>query len=380
MNTMEEKKAVEEEGKGPEKPQIIKVKLSGSEHPVATLSQETDPGGLSLVCPFPSLRLDTPIEVQVPSADGSVTLRQARLRKIGVMVDPEIGLPRMSLRVEFVPDVEPVSKVEPIPEVECTSPKLSEQPAVEGAWTVGEITELKDEDPPWSIQAAEFTLPEEYIALKPKKGRHLGSMVFSAVALIVAVCLGGFGLYQARVIDPQGIRAWIEGLDMVRHQAGLAFKDLMTPAQQPQAILVSRTASVMKPVVKEPLQIKTAGFTLETPVAPEPVASENVLAPTDQASASQPVDKGPDILLKTKWPVEYAKAYRLKSPNGVVIDVPGAISPWKDGYVRLSHPFVKCAKVAHIEGGVRFILYTEGEDLPNFTIGYKAQGVSIRLL
>ena len=127
------------------RPRVIKVKLAGAEHPVNTLAQIEDPTGLSLICPFPSLKLDMAIDVQMPVETGDVASRPGRLRKIGVVYDPEVGLPKISLRVEFAPE-----QAEAVPADET----LGEP---EDSWTVADLGEDETEDPPWSIAPAEFT-------------------------------------------------------------------------------------------------------------------------------------------------------------------------------------------------------------------------------
>ena len=84
-------------------------------------------------------------------------------------------------------------------------------------------------------------------------------------------------------------------------------------------------------------------------------------------------------MLPTRWPVEYASGYRIRDPNGVVIDVPGGLVK-KEGFLEAAkdHAMIRSIKSIQRETGARFIVYVRGE-LPRFMTSPKGTGVALRL-
>ena len=107
----------------------------------------------------------------------------------------------------------------------------------------------------------------------------------------------------------------------------------------------------------------------------------SLLLANSQESNEDEVDQEESIafVLPTKWPVEYATSYRLKDPNGIVVDVPGGLVK-KEGWLDLEieHPMLRSVKCIQRETGARFIVYVNG-DIPRYATAPKPIGVSVRL-
>jgi len=99
------------------------------------------------------------------------------------------------------------------------------------------------------------------------------------------------------------------------------------------------------------------------------------------AESEEPVvsDNEVSLMLPTRWPAEYANAYRLRDPNGVVIDVPGGLVK-REGWLNIAagHPMVKSVKAVQRETGARFVIFVNG-DLPRFMTAPRAAGISVKL-
>jgi hypothetical protein len=118
----------------------------------------------------------------------------------------------------------------------------------------------------------------------------------------------------------------------------------------------------------------------------EPIASPAMVEVAD-------VDPGPEvvgdevantpdditILLPTRWRAEYANSYRLRNPNGVVVDVPGGLVR-REGWLETGngHPMIRSVKAVQRETGARFIVFVHGE-LPRFLTAAKPGGIALRL-
>ncbi|MBN2673527.1 MAG: AMIN domain-containing protein [Deltaproteobacteria bacterium] len=79
---------------------IIKLKINGSSRIVNTIEDQKTGRGVSLVCPFPALEVDIPI--QFTNRDGEEC--EGSIHRIGVEDDPETGLPKLRLSVRSAKD------------------------------------------------------------------------------------------------------------------------------------------------------------------------------------------------------------------------------------------------------------------------------------
>jgi len=380
------------------KENIVKLRFDGEKRSVNCFADEIDKKGMTLLCPFPSLKLDTAVEIQA-SAGPDNRVRSARLRKVGVRYDQEFDMPRMSLRVDMVDENEG------------------------GDWITGDIFEQEEEDPPWMMEQGDILSPEVIMkSLPSKKSRWLNIMI-SAIAILLAFGFGSWSVLRANILDIDAVHAWITGRDIVRIKSKSSVST-MALAEEASPVTSETSVKNTDPLIEE----ASAGFPVPYPSrgvpfikgsatgsgnltsnaenspeaeseeenidekstadqhdlnADEEVYAENstgVLSDEEYNShEAEDENHGPNIILKTKWPVEYAKTYRLKNPSGVVVEIPGAISPHRDGPIKINHPNVSLARVWHVEGGVRYVLYTEGEDLPRYSVDYGPRGVILKI-
>jgi hypothetical protein len=120
---------------------------------------------------------------------------------------------------------------------------------------------------------------------------------------------------------------------------------------------------------------------VEEPVVAQPLTGDVVQdeAPAAVASESSAREEEDTIVLPTRWPAEYANAYRLRNPNGVVVDVPGALVA-REGWLDIGeHAMVRSVKAMQRETGARFVVYVNGE-LPRFMTAPKTTGIALKLV
>jgi hypothetical protein len=70
--------------------------------------------------------------------------------------------------------------------------------------------------------------------------------------------------------------------------------------------------------------------------------------------------------------------YPLKSPAGLVVDVKGAL-PLQEGNQPVNRPGIKKVKAVSRESGARFIIYFEGDEVPDFQVLPAGSTLEIRL-
>jgi len=365
---------------------IVKLRFDGEQRSVNCIADGIDERGMTLLCPFPSLKLDTAVEIQA-SAGPDSSVRKARLRKVGVRYDQELDMPRMSLRVDIVDEEEG------------------------GEWITGDIFEQEEEDPPWMLEKGEIISPEAIIQSLPEKKSRWLNIIVSGIAIMLAFGFGSWAVLRANLVDIDAVQAWITGRDIVRSRSSvstIAMAEETKPltrepaVQKKERVLQEASEEFPEPYPSRGVPFLEASSSLEksvketdgeveekTETAPENPGINEVVQGEDAQDVltataftddeAEEDDHGPNIILKTKWPVEYAKTYRLKNPSGVVVEIPGAISPHRDGPIRINHPNVSLARVWHVEGGVRYVLYTEGEDLPRYSVDYGPRGVILKI-
>jgi hypothetical protein len=117
--------------------------------------------------------------------------------------------------------------------------------------------------------------------------------------------------------------------------------------------------------------------------SPDPINEAPMQAQVQESAEASPDTTTPieaNILLPTRWPVEYATAYRVRDPAGVVVDVPGGLVK-REGALnyRNQTPLVRSAKAIQRETGARFIIFVHGDELPRFITTPQSNGVSLRL-
>ncbi|MBW2261868.1 MAG: PilZ domain-containing protein [Deltaproteobacteria bacterium] len=103
---------------------------------------------------------------------------------------------------------------------------------------------------------------------------------------------------------------------------------------------------------------------------PEPVAAVDVPQPAETT--------GSGFYLSVSGEVTGYDYYALKSPPGLVVDVKGAL-PLKEGTQPVNRPGIKKVKAVSRESGARFIIYFDGEKVPDFQVLPAGSSLEVRL-
>jgi hypothetical protein len=401
---------------------VVRLKVEGSTSAVNTLRDQHTARGMSLVCPFPALEVDIP--VRFGKAEESMT--SGTIHRIGVEDDPESGLPRLRLsvrvretratvvaspsislldeasRTTHAPDANAQTDLDILSGAEFEDIHLDDV-IDEGCLELGEVrTEADDEHtipcpPPLPAAAEPAWVGCDEIALpahlgereRTRRRRRLGS--FAAWAFIFGLAAGGvYVLGKAKVVDFGFLRDAVAGFEM----SGASAAD--GARLEPIAFVDSAAARSVSAVASDPVGAATGWethvdvateVTAETPdLEPEiepgfPETEPMVEAPIAAApTVAAPAEEEDTITLPTRWPAEYASAYRLRNPNGVVVDVPGALVA-REGYIDVGdkHPMVHSVKAMQRETGARFVVYVNGE-LPRFITAPKGNGIALKLV
>ena len=410
---------------------VVRLKVEGATTAVNTLRDQQTARGMSLVCPFPALEVDIP--VRFGKAEDAMT--QGTIHRIGVEDDPESGLPRLRLSVRIrepratvvaspskslldeasrtthAADANAQTDIDILSGAEFEDIHLDDV-IEETCLEIGEVrVEEEDEhtipvppplpaaaEPAW-VACGEIALPARFgDRERTRRRRRLGS--FAAWAFIFGLAVGGvYVLGKAKVVDFGSIRDAIAGFEL----SGSSAAD--DARLEPIAFVDSAAGRSASAVAGDPIGAATGWEThVEVPTAvaaeapafdleDEPVFSEAqpewsapaepaplVVEPADAQPAAAPVEAEDTITLPTRWPAEYASAYRLRNPNGVVVDVPGALVA-REGWIDVGtdHPMVRSVKAMQRETGARFVVYVNGE-LPRFITAPKGNGIALKLV
>jgi hypothetical protein len=142
--------------------------------------------------------------------------------------------------------------------------------------------------------------------------------------------------------------------------------------KQAAADAMVKKVSTASPVLPTPIDAKDEVFNQEAPSVPADTLPKETSA--DDTEYEEVV-----LVLPTRWPVEYASAYRLRDPKGVVVDVPGGLvknEGWLD--LHMEHPMIRSVKAIQRETGARFMILINGKT-PRFMTHPKTGGVAVRL-
>lgn len=379
--------------------EIIKLRVDGASNTVNTLYDEHPNRGVSLICPFPALEVDVPIRF---GKGGSGEMEEGALHRISVEEDPQTGLPRLRLSIR---------KNEERLAVEKESPR---------------VADLNEDDEPAWADCDEFPLPEEFLERSRTRRRYKMASRAAWIAVIVLFVAGGFILERAGVIDLSAVRSRIAGFsldetlsaprsDALNEKTEQA-KLLTVPALSEQKAEISEKKAPEPELEEPPQAAKPAPEIPHAPAAPSeapptaladaetaaqvritevaglagtPVVEEGLEAESGEIPSSEPKEETEGepnqdensvrVFLPTRWPVEYATGYRVRDPNGIVIDVPGGLVK-REGWLESAkaHPMIRSIKAIQRETGARFIVYVNGT-LPRFMTNPLAQGVALRL-
>lgn len=411
----------EMKGSGSIGAEVVRLKIDGATAVVNTLRDQSTARGMSLVCPFPALEVEIP--VRLGRGEGAMT--QGTIHRIGVEDDPESGLPRLRLSVR-TPDTRSTivgspsdslldeagrlargavanaetdldvlsdtgfesDPAEGMVDAEKTDPEIARPPLDAAAPAEEENVVRIAPDPEWA-GCGEIALPDR-LRERERSRRRRRLSGFAAWAFIFGTAAGGvYVLGKAKVVDFDSVRDAISGFHMSKvasvEEARLdpiAFVD-STASGSVQAVAgdtagASTGWETHAEAAEEPAVEPVGGApVVEAPVGGAPVVEASVVeAPVVEASA---VEEEDTIVLPTRWPAEYANAYRLRDPNGVVVDVPGALVT-REGWLEVGeHRMVRSVKAMQRETGARFVVYIEGE-LPRFMTAPRTTGIALKLI
>jgi hypothetical protein len=408
---------------------VVRLRVDGATAAVNTLRDQHTARGMSLVCPFPALEVDIP--VRFGKADDSMV--QGTIHRIGVEDDAESGLPRLRLSVRIretrstvvvspskslldeasrttrAPDANAQTDLDVLSGAEFEVIRI-EDIVDEKELEIGEVradaaeeerATVKDAPPPlpaasepaW-VGCGEIALPAQFgDRERTRRRRRLAS--FAAWAFIFGIAAGGvYVLGKAKVVDLGVVRDAIAGFDLSAAPASEVAQ------LEPIAFVDPGAGASVSAVASEPSGAATGWEThveavadpateLATPAfepAPEEAAVDATTAPVPEpapaVAVAAPTESGEEdtITLPTRWPAEYASAYRLRNPNGVVVDVPGALVA-REGWIEIGdgHPMVHSIKAMQRETGARFVVYINGE-LPRFITAPKGNGIALKLV
>jgi hypothetical protein len=407
--------------------EVVRLKIEGATAAVNTLKDQHTARGMSLVCPFPALEVEIP--VRFGKAEDSMV--QGTIHRIGVEDDPESGLPRLRLSVRVrearatvvaapseslldeasgathAPDANAQTDLDILSGSEFEEIRLED--IVDETLVLSEVraegdasTTVPDVVPPplpaaaepaW-VACGEIALPARLgDRERTRRRRRLAS--FTAWAFIFGLAAGGvYVLGKAKVVDLSSIRNAIAGFELS------GSSDSNGARLEPIAFVDSAATRTVSAVASEPVGAST-GWETHADVEPEPATEVSVPGPETEPAFSEPepaetaalavapaeapplpasIEQEDTITLPTRWPAEYASAYRLRNPNGVVVDVPGALVA-REGWIDFGneHPMVRSVKAMQRETGARFVVYVNGE-LPRFLTSPKANGIALKLI
>ena len=404
---------------------VVRLKVAGAKNTVNTLRDEETGKGVSLVCPFPALEVDIPVSF----GEGEARTKGA-IHRIGVEDDPRTGLPRLRLAIRAEDtkttvetntgqDLLEATRIEDVEDVPEESRMPMVRPLVSWADALGKsadthLTDSSDrgdefcetEDPQW-VDCREMPLPEEFLARSATRRRYR-AMRHMAVAFVLGMLVAA-----GYLLDRSGMLRFHEIADNLVALYG--DKDAQTEAEPDIKVTEKAAVASVKPSLPEPASeeippVESAAITASVENASYSAGANPLLDeagdaastpednPTTQTNPSQEAEtteaeqaavadadkedaSNDDITLTlpTRWPVEYATAYRVRDPNGVVVDVPGGLVK-REGWLEngRENPMVRSIKAIQRESGARFIVYVNG-DLPRFITSPKGNGVSLRL-
>ncbi len=414
---------------------VVRLKVEGATTTVNTLRDQQTARGLSLVCPFPALEVDIP--VMFGSGDD---MQRGAIHRIGVEDDPRSGLPRLRLSVRaYSKTAETRATVVSPPERSLLgeASRATRVPAeldrastdLDVVTEACDTTDLLDEllggkrdraaaggsfdgldpvaakpDPEWAA-LGEIPMPGQLSARSTTRRRKRLASAAAWAMVIGFVAGGAWVLDRAGLVAVRDARQALQGLfqgtraepaaEPVGQVVAVATFD-PEPATEPA---IAPAAAPMMP--EEPERGYWTGTgavspaveeaaTVEPPVEGSPPVQDEHLASLDETAriaADEPAATGSPnasdndlvLVLPTRWPAEYSTAYRLRDPNGVVVDVPGALvrkEGWLD--VGAGHPMIRSVKAMQRESGARFVIYVNGE-LPRFITAPKTGGIALRL-
>ncbi len=445
---------------------LVRLKIDGAKTSVNTLRDQETARGVSLVCPFPALEVDIPVQF-----GNTANLNIGSIHRIGVEDDPETGLPRLRLSIRTeepkctvvtktsasllkaakhesmdfraetgdlsmpkIPSASPVvvkpagSWAEFISEI--SAPAAAQDEESDSRFSMSEPDDKTVPDPTWAMSgelpAGELPLPEE-IRDRVITRRRFRMVRHVAGAFVLGMLVASLYLFdRAGVISFAGMKDKIAAAVFNKNRPGdVAAEAAALKPSEPQAEVLPDQVAEVASDAAAPLAAANAlspafanaaianasygegpnPLLAAVPAPPNPdeaskaapaeAATLAAVSPSETKSEPQAIpaetnavasdeakgDSKGDITLNlpTRWPAEYATAYRVREPNGVVVDVPGGLVK-REGWMEegRENPMIRSVKAIQRESGARFIVYVNGE-LPRFITTPSKSGVQLRL-
>jgi hypothetical protein len=395
---------------------VVRLRVDGARGYVNTLRDQQTARGLSLVCPFPALEAEIQVTFGKAGAD---EMSRGTIHRIGVEDDPETGLPRLRLSVRAhdgrATVIEPpeqdlidetsrmtqAADAQANTDIDIVNDSNVERTIDEELQGDDDATEPSLELPEGSPEPAwvgcdELPLPAEFVErMRSRKQKRVTGIAAWTAVLAIAI-VGVYALARAEVVDLNSVRDYVSGI--VKDRAALAEEGSVEPdddsaptfaatdlagnpvalpgdgdqeVSEPAEVPADEEVSVPEDIPPAPeLAVREVSLSVAEPTAGEPVAEE---------ASPEATQNDITLLLPTRWRAEYANAYRLRDPAGVVVDVPGGLvrrEGWLD--VGKNHPMIRSVKAVQRETGARFVVFIHGE-LPRFLTVTKPGGIALRL-
>jgi hypothetical protein len=394
---------------------VVKLRIDGADSTVNTIENSTKGERVSLVCPFPALEVDIPVSLGED--------RQGTLQRIAVEEDKETGLPRLKLSISTekgsseiaLPSQKEEFQAQEFEEVDGND-GLSDEFYDDAYSGLDSSLTFQDSEPAW-IDCSNLPSPDEFSEHMRSRNRFkIAKRAAWLTVLAVLVC-GGYVAERVGLIDVNTVRSQIAGFsidDMVLgEQEDLAAKqdevkvathittensipapvanvapieavapiEVVAPVEDPEPAADKPTDIVEAKDATNPIIVTTSLEQEDNGIdavdeAPTPLPEQEDVQEDPKATTPQEAN----ILLPTRWPVEYATAYRVRDPAGIVVDVPGGLVK-REGHLnyRNQTPIVRSAKAIQRETGARFIVFVHGDELPRFVTTPAANGVTLRI-
>ena len=185
---------------------VVKLHVEGARLPVNTLAEKKTGQTISLVCPFPSLEVDVPVNFGATEDGG---LKKGTIHRIGVEDDPTTGLPRLRLSIRSEEDFQTFSGMEmsagPSLIAQESAAELFTDDVVDTSTYIASFPE-EEEEPAWASYSDDLPTPEEIIERAQTRRRYRLSSAVAWCVVCMMLGAGGYMVYRTKMINPDRIR------------------------------------------------------------------------------------------------------------------------------------------------------------------------------
>lgn len=398
---------------------------------------------LTLLCPFPVLPVEVPVNVTLPGDDDGRQIA-AMIRRVGVEMMGEIGIPRFKLQLDLTAgghdaEMNELPIVVDDGQFELEFERRDDAPHPHhNVFEV--IDEMAEDDAAAASPADEVDLLESTQSDDSEDGAPASvpdireaDMSWTAGEMLSAsvggpkelknpmLTWGESGDGEALVDDdppwvaehdPQVVHAALDDSARRRSRWPIRTAIVLTLIVSALAIgyeMREQIAPLVSPFIGEELTLAALGMApARVSSAPDVATPEEagvgersdpssaaVAATAPVAEADQEVtdetESTPDpsveassdqlrVILPTRWPVTEARSYRLNEPTGIVVDVPGGMASERARWIDTAHERVRSVRVLERSDGVRFIIYLNDESVPRYRVGYSRSGVTVDIM